>query len=152
MEKKASEMMGVTFNGSVTFNGPMFDIHDNQHVHIGMSPMNSPKEGEKQLSNEQLVQAVEECQMYMWGNSAYAVVFCVLRDRFGLSPNKTAFERMVEELPYDKNRTYKCPKGTVTNAFSDNPVYNYSIDKWEANDAQQRIIKLRDELLKRLEI
>ena len=26
--------MGVTFNGSVTFNGPMFDIHDNEHVHI----------------------------------------------------------------------------------------------------------------------
>lgn len=33
-------MMGVTFSGPVTFNGPMFDIHDNQHVHIH-------KEGEK---------------------------------------------------------------------------------------------------------
>lgn len=27
-------MTGVTFNGSVTFNGPMFDIHDNEHVTI----------------------------------------------------------------------------------------------------------------------
>ena len=27
-------MRGVTFNGSVTFNGPMFDIHDNEHVTI----------------------------------------------------------------------------------------------------------------------
>lgn len=27
-------MLGVTFNGSVTFNGPMFDIHDNKNVII----------------------------------------------------------------------------------------------------------------------
>ena len=33
METK-HEMMGVTFQGSVTFQGPMFDIHDNQHVTI----------------------------------------------------------------------------------------------------------------------
>ena len=34
---KSSEALGVTFNGSVTFNGPMFDIHDNAHVHIGVT-------------------------------------------------------------------------------------------------------------------
>lgn len=32
MEKEKN--VGVTFNGSVTFNGPMFDIHDNQQVTI----------------------------------------------------------------------------------------------------------------------
>ena len=37
------EMTGVTFNGSVTFNGPMFDIHDNDHVTI----VNSEREGKK---------------------------------------------------------------------------------------------------------
>ena len=34
-------MTGVTFNGSVTFNGPMFDIHDNDHVTI----VSSEREG-----------------------------------------------------------------------------------------------------------
>ena len=34
MERK-EKMAGVTFTGSVTFNGPMFDIHDNGHVYIG---------------------------------------------------------------------------------------------------------------------
>ena len=34
MEKKINDMLGVTFNGSVTFNGPMFDIHDNKNVII----------------------------------------------------------------------------------------------------------------------
>ena len=33
--------MGVTFNGSVTFNGPMFDIHDNEHVHISTPEMST---------------------------------------------------------------------------------------------------------------
>ncbi len=35
MERKTSEALGATFTGSVTFNGPMFDIHDNQNVYIG---------------------------------------------------------------------------------------------------------------------
>ena len=39
--KDMKEMTGVTFNGSETFNGPMFDIHDNDHVTI----VNSEREG-----------------------------------------------------------------------------------------------------------
>ena len=33
-EPKKTQTLGATFYGSVTFNGPMFDIHDNQHVVI----------------------------------------------------------------------------------------------------------------------
>ena len=32
--KEEEKSLGVTFAGSVTFNGPMFDIHDNQKVTI----------------------------------------------------------------------------------------------------------------------
>lgn len=44
MDKKMSEALGITFMGNVTFNGPMFDIHDNKEVVIvnekspGLSP------------------------------------------------------------------------------------------------------------------
>lgn len=34
---QAQELGGVTFQGDVTFQGPMFDIHDNEHVHIGQT-------------------------------------------------------------------------------------------------------------------
>ena len=34
MEEK--EMMGVRFEGAVTFNGPMFDIHDNNNVYLNV--------------------------------------------------------------------------------------------------------------------
>ena len=34
MDKKMSDALSVTFNGNVTFQGPMFDIHDNKKVVI----------------------------------------------------------------------------------------------------------------------
>ena len=46
MDKKFKEALGITFNGSVTFNGPMFDIHDNQHVHIHTKETEGKAEGE----------------------------------------------------------------------------------------------------------
>lgn len=47
MGNKTTEMMGVTFSGPVTFNGPMFDIHDNEHVHMHVSgqPQHAANEG-----------------------------------------------------------------------------------------------------------
>lgn len=33
-KKKQQSALGVTIKGKITINGPMFDIHDNQHVHI----------------------------------------------------------------------------------------------------------------------
>ena len=47
MEKKENCLGNVTFNGSVTFNGPMFDIHDNQHVHIYHKGESEQKEEEE---------------------------------------------------------------------------------------------------------
>lgn len=35
-EKKQNEGFGVTFTGNVSFSGPMFDIHDNENVHINV--------------------------------------------------------------------------------------------------------------------
>ena len=34
MDRKKKSAFGVTFTGDVTFQGPMFDIHDNEHVHL----------------------------------------------------------------------------------------------------------------------
>ncbi len=36
---KKKRAFGVTFEGNVTFHGPMFDIHDNEHVHISAEKM-----------------------------------------------------------------------------------------------------------------
>jgi hypothetical protein len=48
MENKEKWMGSVTFQGNVTFNGPMFDIHDNEHVHVnvGKQPEQSDEDYE----------------------------------------------------------------------------------------------------------
>ena len=38
-----------------------------------------------ELTDERLAKAVEECQPYFWAKSAWAVVFCVCRDYFGVT-------------------------------------------------------------------
>lgn len=48
MDRKSSDALGVTFTGSVTFNGPMFDIHDNQHVHIGVQMPEAEQQPQQQ--------------------------------------------------------------------------------------------------------
>lgn len=42
MTKDDNSIPSITFTGAITVNGPMFDIHDNEHVHIGCST-SSPK-------------------------------------------------------------------------------------------------------------
>lgn len=105
-----------------------------------------------ELNKELLAQAIVNCQQYFWANASYAVVFCICRDVYKMAPNKTAFEKMIEGLAYKKKRSFTCPSGTIANAFSDNPIYNEHISEWEKYNALERIIKLRDELLRELKL
>jgi len=55
---KKNHAFGVTFTGDVTFQGPMFDIHDNEHVHISAEKM--PHE---ELVDDQLEMATDITQL-----------------------------------------------------------------------------------------
>ena len=57
------EMMGVTFNGSVTFNGPMFDIHDNENVTIVNDRQQQEMEA-KPLEIHNHFEAGSNCQVF----------------------------------------------------------------------------------------
>lgn len=43
MEKSNIDMPGVTFTGNITIHGDMFNIHDNQHVHVNVNQQ--PQQG-----------------------------------------------------------------------------------------------------------
>jgi len=151
--KRKEENLGVTFTGSVTFNGPMFDIHDNQHVHIGVEGVatSSKSQGEvKEMNPEMLARAIENCQQYFWANASYAVVFCICRDEYKMKKSKSDFETMIEDLLYTRKRSYTCPSGTIANAFSNNRIFYENVSDWENFNPLPRIIKLRDELRKAL--
>lgn len=107
---------------------------------------------EKEISDKQLAKAIENCQESFWGNSSYAVVFCLFRDEYQRTMTQAGFEKMVEMLPYTKDRDYMCNPGTIANAFSDNPIFKYHVSKWEENGASQRILKLLNHLRTELEL
>lgn len=111
----------------------------------------APQGAGKVPDDERLARAIECCQAYFWGNSAYAVLFCLLRDEYGMADNMSQFEAKIEQLPYNAKRDYACPKGTLANAFSDNPIYRQPVGKWK-DKASIRILKLLEELRLRLEL
>ena len=72
-----------------------------------------------------------------------------------IQPNgvsQTAFENMVELLPYKKTRDRTCPAGTIANAFSDNAVFKLHVSKWKDSGASQRILELLNKLRKELKL
>ena len=104
------------------------------------------------LTDEALTRVVEKCQGYFWGNSAYAVLFCVCRDDYDVEDSKPLFEQRLQKLPYKKSLTFYCHTRSISNAFSNNPVYNEHIDTWESFNPLPRIIKLRDAIRNELKL
>ena len=135
------------FNGPVS--GCVFAMPGSNVTQQAAPAPQQPAEGD--LDDERLARAIEQSQAFFWGNSAYAVLFCLLRDKYGMADNMSMFETKVEALPYSKERSYTCPKGTVINAFSHNPIYRQHIDKWK-DKAHARIMKLLEELKLQLEL
>ena len=98
------------------------------------------------VTAEQAVKALKKCQSYIWGNAAYSVPFCVLRDAYGWEDNASQFERMLSERGIDIG------EGTINTAFSRNSWLKYEIDKWEENGVKKRALILRDEFKKEVDI
>jgi hypothetical protein len=78
----------------------------------------------------------------MWATSAYAVLFCVCRDKYGYPDNMSQFER---ELPEDKN--LPCTSGTISSAFRYNAYMKLNIEKWQDNGAKDRVLILKDKFI-----
>lgn len=139
--KESTEMMGVTFNGTVTFNGPMFDIHDNEHVTIVNDRQRKEnKENEPTLTTELLLACVAQVREYFWSESSMAVIFCVCRDCYGYANNMSQFER-----------EFDCQEGLLSNTFRNNPYMRLPVGKWKQNGVKERVLKLVDAYKKAVE-
>lgn len=99
----------------------------------------------KELTDEILVRAIESVSHLMNSQSAWAAIFCVLRDDFGYS-NQSAFERKIKELKFKKNM-YPCPKDTISSTFSNNDYMVKLIDKWPE---EKKFFKLADAFRQKL--
>ena len=98
------------------------------------------------LNEERLARAVEATQSFFWGQSSWAVVYCVCRDRLEMTDNMSEFERMVAGLPFTK-KVVECPEGTVRKAVMRNEFMNYPLHRWP----EGRASKLAEKLVEKLE-
>ena len=82
-----------------------------------------------ELTDVRLVRAVEECQSYFWAKSAWAVVFCVCRDCFGVADNVSAFEKRIMRMELSPN-VKEYALGTIHRALCNNDYLKKPISKW----------------------
>ena len=135
-------------------NGNKFVFGDGgRMVNIQVNIGEQHDDGDDSIFDERLLaKAIENCQSYFWSNSAYAVVYCICRDDYKRKLSQIEFEKMVEGLPYTKERHHQCTTGTIANAFSNNPIFYEDVNEWDNFNPMPRIIKLRDALRKELNI
>jgi len=95
---------------------------------------------ERDVDGAAVAEALTKCSSLVWGNAAYAVVFCMCRDLYGWQNNASMFERQMEL------HGIHFPAGTVNATLNRLPYMKLNVDKWDKNGALDRVLKLRDEL------
>ena len=120
----------LEYHGPVTFNAPQY------YNSVPKTEETPPKT--KKAEPSQIMKALMLSKAYIWGNAAYTVAFCVIRDDYNNGESVSSFERMLNE------RGIELPQGTLNAAISRNPWMRYNVDKWEENGAMERAIKMRD--------
>lgn len=110
--------------------------------YYGHAPGEECSGGAGTLSPEALEHAVGAVQSYLWGASAYAVLFCECRDHRGYPNNMAQFERLIGQLASRLKLSYGCPAGTLSDAFRHNPFLGKPVDKWPELGVRERTLKL----------
>ena len=93
-------------------------------------------EGKDEFTTERLLKGIQACQDLFWGKSCFAIVYCVCRDCFGYNCSVSQFERELEMHVLD------CPTGTITSALKNNPYMKLPLNKWNENQAKQRVMAI----------
>lgn len=126
----------LVINGNMTKNGT-----ENFYA---AQPESKEEEGQKEVDIKMVVQALERCKGFLWGQAALATIFCVCRDTYHLT-NASQFERQMEQMDIS------CPQGTIANAMRNSPYMKLPISKWEHNGAQERVLVLMKQFMKSME-
>ena len=98
--------------------GSYIDVHDNENVYLSVDKAEvrmgqaAAEEAPATLTEDLLGRAVGGVKEYIWGNAAYAVLFCVCRDEYGWQDNASYFERQLSLLGIN------IPAGTLNAAIS----------------------------------
>lgn len=85
------------------------------------------------LTDTMLAKAIDEWAAQMSTQSAWAVVYCVVRDFYGYDKTMSQFERDASELPLTK-QVPRCPKETVGKTINNNRYMEGHINGWPQDE------------------
>lgn len=116
---------------------------------------------ENEPPRQHLIIAIKACKDKFWGQTAWAVVYVLCREDYGIADNKALFERYAQELlkePELKDMDKGCPSGTIQSAETgkdgSGEFYLKPSSMWTVCGAPNRAIQLLADLrlkLKELE-
>lgn len=131
------------FNGNIT--GCTFAMPGSSVTQQTPAPASAPApavSAEPAQPIGMLADAVAAVQQYMWGASAYAVLFCECRDHRSYPNNMAQFERDIDAIARKRHLTYGCNAGTLSDAFRHNPYLEKHVDNWPAIGVKTRSMHL----------
>lgn len=125
--EKTEKIAGVTFNGSVTFNGPMFDIHDNRQVTIVRQDSAPVGNGETAVQAEGEGQdLMSKLKPMFFGNEDEARTF--LQSVRGMKP--TQVTALVNQLMMQRKLSEMSKRRDLWKLLHDSGLYSKSESNW----------------------
>ena len=122
------------------FNAPIsnavFAMPGSHVTQVAAKADEQTKSEAEMMDADLLDKAVKGVREYIWGNAAYAVLFCVCRDEYGWQDNASYFERQLQLLGIN------IPAGTLNAAISRNPYMRQPVSKWKALGVMERVMVL----------
>ena len=139
-EEEKIQLLSKLVNGGNTKIGQIIlDNHGTMNINNGETKPMGDNLASTDIDSSMVSQALAKCGDYIWGNSAYAVPFCVCRDVYGWEDNASLFERKLEL------EGVEFPAGTINATINRNPYMKLPIFKWKDNGAKERVLKFKDE-------
>ena len=140
MTEEEIQLLSKLVNGGNTKIGQIIlDNHGTMNINNGETKPMGDNLASTDIDSSMVSQALAKCGDYIWGNSAYAVPFCVCRDVYGWEDNASLFERKLEL------EGVELPPGTINTAINRNPYMKLPIFKWKDNGAKERVLKFKEE-------
>ena len=146
MTEEEIQLLSKLVNGGNTKIGQIIlDNHGTMNINNGETKPMGDNLASTDIDSSMVSQALAKCGDYIWGNSAYAVPFCVCRDVYGWEDNASLFERKLEL------EGVELPPGTINTAINRNPYMKLPIFKWKDNGAKERVLKFKEEFERLME-
>ncbi len=144
-DSKKAELLKGMFAGATFYKSVVAGVAESgSTVCYEKNDEEKKREGKVKPTADQIAKALAKVSDLFWGNSSYAVPFCVLRDCYLYHDNRSEYEREIALMPPTLLPDYVCTPGVVSSTFSDNKYMELNIDRWEMNNAPNRVLRLME--------